>query len=129
MSAVKVLENSTVTFTVPAAGTAVDPATGNVVANTTTNQVSAYLKAESVAETTYPGVNVISTLYEGYVTAGTLSADVQVGTTGTLQFAGAAAVDCEVLEVRLPYGTTGLLGSLLTSVLGPKLRLVSRITS
>jgi hypothetical protein len=123
------LENATVTFTVPAAGTTVDAETGNVVANTTTVQVGAFLKGESVAETTYPGVNVITTLFEGYVTSGTLGSGVQVGTVGELEFAGQDATDCEVLEVRLPYGETGLIGSVLTSALGIKIRLASRVQS
>lgn len=128
-SALKALENATVTFTVPAAGTSVDAGTGNVVANTTTVQVSAYLKGESVAETTYPGVNVISTLFEGYVTSGALDGGVKVGSSGSLVFAGQDPVDCEVLEVRLPYGESGLLGEVLTDALGAKLRLVSRTQS
>ena len=128
-SALVGLENATVTFTVPAAGTTVDAETGNVVANTTTVQVGAFLKGESVAETTYPGVNVITTLFEGYVTSGTLGSGVQVGTVGELEFAGQAATDCEVLEVRLPYGETGLIGSVLTDALGIKIRLASRTQS
>jgi hypothetical protein len=125
-SALVGLQNATVTFTVPAAGTVVDAETGNVVANTTTVQVGAFLKGESVAETTYPGVNVITTLFEGYVTSGALDAGVKVGTSGSLVFAGQDATDCEVLEVRLPYGETGVLGSVLTSALGAKIRLASR---
>ena len=117
-----------ITFEVPAAGTVVEPDTGNVVANTETNQVGAYLKGENVAEATYPGVNVISTLYEGYVTSGTLHAGVRVGSTGTLVFAGQAPVECEVLEVRLPYGESGLLGTVLTKAIGTKIKLVSRST-
>ena len=128
-SALVGLENATVTFTVPAAGTTVDAETGNVVANTTTVQVGAFLKGESVAETTYPGVNVITTLFEGYVTTGTLTSGVQVGTSGTIEFAGQDAQDCEVLEVRLPYGETGLIGSVLTDALGVKIRLASRTQS
>jgi hypothetical protein len=128
-SALVGLENATVTFTVPAAGTTVDAETGNVVANTTTVQVGAFLKGESVAETTYPGVNIITTLFEGYVTTGTLTSGVQVGTSGTIEFAGQGAQDCEVLEVRLPYGETGLIGSVLTDALGVKIRLASRTQS
>jgi hypothetical protein len=128
-SALVGLENATVTFTVPAAGTTVDAETGNVVANTTTVQVGAFLKGESVAETTYPGVNIITTLFEGYVTTGTLGSGVQVGTSGSLVFAGQDAQDCEVLEVRLPYGETGLIGSVLTDALGVKIRLASRTQS
>jgi len=128
-SALVGLENATVTFTVPAAGTTVDAETGNVVANTTTVEVGAFLKGESVAETTYPGVNIITTLFEGYVTTGTLDAGVKVGTSGTIDFAGQDTQDCEVLEVRLPYGETGLIGSVLNSALGTKIRLASRVQS
>jgi hypothetical protein len=106
-----------------------DAGTGNVRPATATVTLSAWLKAENVAETTYPGVNVITTLYEGYVTSGSLDSRVQVGTLGTVAFAGAAAVDCEVLEARLPYGATGVLGEVLTSALGAKLRLASRAQS
>jgi hypothetical protein len=129
VSALVALENSVLTFVVPAPGTDVDPETGNVVANTETIQCAAYLKAESVAETTFPGVNVMSTLYEGYVTSGALDSRVVVGTEGELEFAGEPVVGCEVLEARLPYGTTGLLGSVLTGVVGTKIRLVSRTQS
>lgn len=126
MSALQALENAVLTFVVPAAGTTVDPETGNVVANTATIECAAFLKAESVAEATYPGVSVVSTLYEGYITSGALDSRVGVGTEGEVEFAGAAAVECEVLEARLPYGTTGLLGEVLTGALGSKVRLVSR---
>jgi hypothetical protein len=129
MSALQALENSTLTFVVPAAGTSVDPDTGNVVANTETVECAAYLKAESVAEATYPGVNVVSTLYEGYITSGALDSRVVVGSSGEVEFAGAGPVECEVLEARLPYGTAGLMGEVLTGVLGSKVRLVSRTQS
>jgi hypothetical protein len=129
MSALLALENSTLTFVVPAAGTSVDPDTGNVVANTETIECAAYLKAESVAEATYPGVNVVSTLYEGYITSGALDSRVVVGSSGEVEFAGADPVECEVLEARLPYGTAGLMGEVLTGVLGSKVRLVSRTQS
>lgn len=106
-----------------------DAATGNVQPATTTVTLSAWLKAENVAETAYPGVNVVTTLFEGYVTSGALDSRVQVGTLGTVAFAGAAAVDCEVLEARLPHGEDGLLGEVLTAALGAKLRLASRAQS
>lgn len=128
-SAFAALENATVTFTVPAGGTTVDAETGNVFAATTTVAVDAWFKAENVAETTYPGVNVITTLYEGYVTSGALDGRVKIGTVGSLVFAGQDPVECEVLEARLPYGETGLLGSVLTAALGVKLRLASRTQS
>lgn len=114
------------TLTVPANGTVTDPDTGNVFAATETVEVRAWLKAESVAETTFPGVEVISALYDGYVTSGALDARVVKGTLGTLVFAGMPAVECEVVEARLPHGEQGLLGEVLTSALGAKLRVVSR---
>jgi hypothetical protein len=128
-SALAALQNATLVFTVPASGTTTDAETGNVTANTETVTVSAYLKGESVAETTFPGVNVITVLYEGYVTSGTLDSRVKVGTSGTVAFAGQDATECEVLEVRLPYGESGLLGSILSDALGVKVRLASRTQS
>jgi hypothetical protein len=128
-SALAALQNATLVFTVPASGTTTDAETGNVTANTETVTVSAYLKGESVAETTFPGVNVITVLYEGYVTSGSLDSRVKVGTSGTVTFAGQDATECEVLEVRLPYGETGLLGSILSDALGVKVRLASRTQS
>jgi hypothetical protein len=128
-SALAALENATLVFTVPASGTTTDADTGNVLANTETVTVSAFLKGESVAETTFPGVNVITVLYEGYVTSGELDSRVKVGTAGTVAFAGQDATECEVLEVRLPYGESGLLGSILSDALGVKVRLASRTQS
>jgi hypothetical protein len=128
-SAVAALENAVVSFVVPGVGTVVDPATGNVVAETEMVQARAFLKGESVAETTFPGVNVITVLYEGYVTSGALDSRVGIGTTGSIQFAGQSAQDCEVLEVRLPYGESGLLGGILSEVLGVKVRLAARTPS
>ena len=125
-SALAALQNATLSFTVPAAGTSVDADTGNVLANTEAVAASAFLKGENVAEATFPGVNVITTLYEGYITSGTLDGRIKVGTTGTVAFAGQSAVECEVLEVRLPYGESGLLGTVLSSALGVKIRLASR---
>lgn len=124
--AFEALENAVMTLTVPANGTVTDPDTGNVFAATETVEVRAWLKAESVAETTFPGVEVISALYDGYVTSGALDARVVKGTLGTLVFAGMPAVECEVVEARLPHGEQGLLGEVLTSALGAKLRVVSR---
>jgi hypothetical protein len=128
-SALVALENATLVFTVPASGTTTDADTGNVLASTETVTVSAFLKGESVAETTFPGVNVITVLYEGYVTSGELDSRVKVGTAGTVAFAGQDATECEVLEVRLPYGKSGLLGSILSDALGVKVRLASRTQS
>jgi hypothetical protein len=128
-SALAALQNAVLSFVVPAEGTTTDPDTGNVRANTETVAAGAFLKGESVAEATYPGVNVITVLYEGYVTTGALDSRVEVGTLGTVAFAGQAARECEVLEVRLPYGETGLLGSVLSQSLGVRLRLASRTQS
>lgn len=128
-SALSGLENAELTFVVPGQGTEVDAATGNVRATTEVVTARAFLKGEGVAEAAYPGVTVITVLYEGYVTSGALDERVGVGTRGTIQFAGQAETETEVLEVRLPYGESGLLGGILSEVLGVKLRLASRTQS
>jgi hypothetical protein len=111
---------------VPGSGTVTDPATGNVLAVEETVEVRAWLKAESVAEATFPGVDVLTALYEGYVTNGALDARVRVGTTGTIAFAGLPAEECEVIEVRFPFGESGVLGEVLSGALGTKIRVAGR---
>jgi hypothetical protein len=126
-SALLAVANATVVFEVPAAGVKTDPATGNVVSATKQVSATLFLKADSVGNRLFPGVDVLDTVYEGYAVAPTaFDPGVVVGTSGTLTFAGEAPARCEVLELRLPYGKTGLLGEVLNSSLGQKIRLVSR---
>lgn len=104
-----------------------DPETGNVRAAMTTVSVDCYLKAISTNTVLFPGVDSEETIYEGYtLDPQALPSGVGVGTRGTLVFAGEDAVDCEVMELRMPYGKTGLLGGTLTAVVGEQLKLVAR---
>lgn len=126
-SALTALANATATLQVAAAGVVTDAATGNVSAAQQPVALSLFLKAEQVAYRQFPGVEVTDTLYEGYVVdPQVLPAGVVVGTRGTLAFAGQPAIDCEVLEARLPYGATGVIGAALQGALGDRVRLVAR---
>lgn len=126
-SALAALKNATVTFFVATSGVVTDPDTGNVSAAVTSVSVDCYLKAQTVDYTPFPGVDTTEVVYEGYaVSPQSLPPEVLVGTRGSLVFGQEAAVDCEVLELRLPYGTTGLLGETLSKALGERLRLVAR---
>lgn len=126
-SALASLKNATVTFYVATSGVVTDPDTGNVTAAVTTVNVDCYLKAQTVDYTPFPGVDTTEVIYEGYaVSPQSLPPEVLVGTPGSLAFGTEASVDCEVLELRLPYGTTGLLGATLANALGERVRLVAR---
>lgn len=90
-------------------------------------EMSLFLKAEDSGPRVFPGVDSQETVYSGYAVAPQeFEAAVTTGTTGVLTFAGEAAAPCEVLELRLPYGNSGLIGGTLTRVLGEKVRLVAR---
>lgn len=124
-SALSALSNASATFTVAGAGVVTDPETGNVSPANAAVTVALYLKAERQELVRYPGVDTAETLYDGYALA-PLDSRVQIGTTGTLTFAGETPVTCEVKGVRLPYGKTGLLGTTLSAALGERIQLVSR---
>lgn len=124
-SALTALKNATVVFTVSDAGTTVDPATGNVTANTATISYDLYLRKSASSERDQPGVDVVSATYEGYCIAPqALDPRIRQGTAAKLTFSADAAEDCVVDDLRFNYGTTGLLGQTLQSVLGDKVRLV-----
>ena len=127
-SALAGLKNATAVLTVATTGTVVDATTGNVLPATTTVQVEMFLKAKAdgpVGYLQYPGVDVEQLVYDGYVT-GALDSRVQVGTEGTLTFAAETAMACVISELRLPYGSTGTIGSILTEVLGPKVQVLAK---
>jgi hypothetical protein len=126
-SALSSVMNATVTFQVAKTGTYTDPATGNVLPATRDVTVKLFLKAQSMGVRLFPGVDVTDTVYEGYaVDPVAFDAGVVIGTTGTLTFAAEAPAACEVLELRMNYGSSGLIGSILASTLGQKVRLVVR---
>ena len=126
-SALASLVNSTVVFTVPAAGVSVDPTTGNVLPNTEDLTYTVFLRKLFTEQTTgYPGVDTRSAVYEGYcIEPNVLDARVRGGTPASLAFAGDAPVAWEVEDARFRYGSTGLLGSVLQDVLGTKIRLLA----
>jgi hypothetical protein len=126
-SAILALANATAVFDVAGTGVVTDPDTGNVSPAAATVSVEMFLRAETIEITRYPGVDQLDTLYEGYaVVPMAFDSRVQVGSQGTLTFAGEDPVRCEVKALRLPYGNTGLLGETLAAVLGEKVQLISR---
>ena len=126
-SALSSVVNATATFHVAKAGTYTDPATGNVLPATRDVTVKLFLRAESMGSRLFPGVDVTDTVYEGYaVDPVAFDAGVVIGTTGTLTFAAEAPAAWEVLELRLNYGSSGLIGSILATTLGQKVKLVVR---
>lgn len=137
-SALAALANASVTFQVPGIGMVTDPDTGNVSPVVETVTVSLFLKVRQMEGTVgrfrlsdrvnYPGVDLIEAVYDGYAMAA-LDSRIRIGTTGTLTFASETPVPCEVSELRLAYGKTGLLGSVLASTLGETIQLVSRAQS
>ena len=123
-SALAGLANATATFKVATVGTTTDPKTGNVIPNTESVTVSLYLRQGSTNTTDLPGVDADIEVFEGYaVSPQALDARIKPGTTGTLNFAGQGSFNCEVINSRFPYGSTGTIGSTLQQVLGDKIRI------
>lgn len=126
-SALRSLANATATFHVATTGVVTDAETGNVMPLTEEVSVELFVKAERSSFTDYPGVDVVETVYEGYAVEPTaLDARIVVGTKAALTFGEEAPVDCEVQQLRMPYGTTGVLGATLAQVLGQKVMLVAK---
>ena len=125
-SALASLQNATATFTLPVAGTTTD-AYGNVIPNTATLAVGLYLKQGTIQERDLEGsgINVGIDALEGTaVNPQVLDARIRPGVRGTVVFSTDPAQPFVVAQCRFPYGSTGLLGSTLQSVLGDKIRLV-----
>lgn len=124
-TALSALANATATFQVAAVGVVTDPTTGNVLPASESVTVSLFLKSDRISGTSFPGVEIQETVFDGYVLE-SLDSRVVVGTTGTINFAGEGVLGCEVTGVRLPYGKTGLIGSTLNAALGERIQLTSR---
>lgn len=124
-TALSALANATATFQVAAIGVVTDPTTGNVLPANENVTVSLFLKSDRISGTSFPGVEIQETVFDGYVLE-SLDQRVVVGTTGTVEFAGEGVVGCEVTGVRLPYGKSGLIGSTLNAALGERIQLTSR---
>lgn len=123
-SALASLANATVTLTLPTSGTVTDAETGNVLPVTREVTYSLYVQAGRPSIDELPGINATTTIYEGYcVNPQVLDASVVEGTTGTLSFSGQGAERCRVVSARKPFGTTGLIGSVLQASLGDRIQL------
>lgn len=111
--------NGELTFQLPAAGTSIDAATGNVVANTTAASYRVFLKeiGATIAQN-FAGVDVRTSRFEGYVTdPQLLDDDVVEGTTGTLDIDNGSTFDVTLVAARSAYGRGGI-GSILEEALG-----------
>jgi hypothetical protein len=127
-SALASVANASCAFSLPAAGTTVDAATGNVLPASETVTVSLYLRQGSRSGANFPGVDTDTVTFEGYaVSPQALDARIRPGVRGSLTFAGQAAVRCEVIQERFPYGSTGVIGGTLQRVLGDRIRLTTYI--
>jgi hypothetical protein len=133
-SALSALANATATFSVAGVGVVTDPETGNVAPAQATVSASFFLKVRRIDgvigrlratdQLRYPGVDTTGLVYDGYA-LDSLDTRIAVGTTGILTFAGEPPVECEVTELRQPYGNSGLLGDVLTSSLGDRVQLLA----
>jgi hypothetical protein len=133
-SALSALANATATFSVAGVGVVTDPETGNVNAAAASVTASFFLRVARVEgvisrlrgtdQFRYPGIDTTGLVYEGYA-VDALDPRIVVGTTGTLTFAGESPIECEVTELRQPYGNSGLLGEVLTSALGERIQLLA----
>lgn len=127
-SALTALANATATFQLATVGTTTDPETGNVLPQVEAVTVTLYLRQGSRNGAGFPGVDTDTVTFEGYaVSPQALDARIRPGVLGTLTFAGQPAIRCEVLQERFPYGSTGLIGSTLQSILGDRIRLASYV--
>ena len=124
-SALTALANATATFNVAGVGTVTDPSTGNVEAAEETVSVTLFLKADRQRGFEYPGVEVLQSTFDGYALTA-LDPRIVIGTKGVLLFGNEDVMDCEVVGLRYPFGSTGLLGKTLGSALGERIQLVSR---
>lgn len=124
-TALSALANATATFAVAKTGVVTDPTTGNVTPAQETVEVPLFLKGDQMVDAPLPGVQVVETVFEGYALQA-LDSRIVEGTTGTLSFAGEQGVGVEVVSLRMLYGKTGLLGEVLNSALGERIRLRTR---
>lgn len=111
--------NGELTFQLPAAGTTVDAATGNVVANTTAASYRVFLKeiGATIAQN-FAGVDVRTSRFEGYVTDPQLLNDaVLEGATGTLDIDDGSSFEVTLVAARSAYGRGGI-GALLEANVG-----------
>jgi hypothetical protein len=111
--------NGELTFQLPAAGTTVDPYTGNVVANTTPASYRVFVKEiGATIGQNFAGVDVRTSRFEGYVTDPQLLSDAIVeGMEGSLAMDQGQTYTVTLVASRSAYGRGGI-GSILESALG-----------
>jgi hypothetical protein len=127
-SALAALANATATFHLATVGVTTDPDTGNVMPQTEDVTITLYLRQGGLSPANFPGVDTDSITFEGYaVSPQALDVRIRPGVTGTLAFAGQPAVRCQVVQERYPFGSSGLLGSTLQSIVGDKIRLTTYV--
>lgn len=119
-----IVENTTATFTIPAAGTVTD-SLGNVRPATTTTTAELFLRADPASQPAdMPGVDPLASTLTGYaVSPMTLPAAITRGTRGTLAWNGHTWT-VEVQGVRERYGNTGMIAELLAQYRGDDIRLL-----
>jgi len=124
-SALAGLANATAVFTLPTVGVVTDPDTGNVTPAQETTTVTLYLRQGSPQSAGLEGVDADTIVCEGYaIEPQALDARIRPGTRGTVTMSG-RQMSCEVLQERFPYGSSGLLGSTLQTILGDRIRLAA----
>lgn len=123
-SALLSLANASLVLALPTTGTVIDATTGNVLPNTEDVTISCFLRQGSPQKTDLPGVEAATEILEGYaVNPQALDARIRPGIRGTIIFSGQASQTCEVLASRFPYGTSGLIGTTVQTVIGDRIRL------
>lgn len=123
-SALLSLANASLVLALPTAGTVLDATTGNVLPNTENVTITCFLRQGAPQKTDLPGVEAATEILEGYaVNPQALDARIKPGVRGTVSFSGQASQSCEILASRYPYGSAGLLGSTVQSVIGDRIRI------
>ena len=124
-SALTALANATATFTVAGVGTVTDHETGNVLPVEDQVTVALFLKGDRQRGFEFPGAEVLQSAFDGYALTA-LDPRIVVGTKGVLLFGEDDVMECEVVGLRYPFGSTGLLGTTLSASLGERIQLVAR---
>jgi hypothetical protein len=123
-SALTALANANASFEVATPHVVTDPDTANVTPLYEVVSTQLFVKASPIKTMGYPGLEVAQIVFDGYA-LDPLDPRVVVGTRGTLVFGDMPPCQVEVTGLRTPYGSTGLLGSTLASVLGDRIELTA----
>lgn len=113
------IRSARATFNVAGSSASVDLLTGNTVAAPVALAYDLYLEAASeLREEKEPGVNYNQGEYTGNcVNPKITDPRLRPGTSGTVTMNG-RTFKCRIKDLGAPYGTTGLIGSLLCNSIG-----------